>query len=439
MRFEKIRMTKQWYLYIALFFLFMHIYNLSLYPIWLSSDLAYWLVGIIMITGIVGVSIRRNGLKWNNISIFWFLLAFSFLFRNHLLLRNEYKAFFQSYILPFVTIIFIGYCPNWIEYTMKIVCFFSLEHVFFTLFFSVFPDIQMKYILPLFSADQVGYASVAIQQGYSIGITANYGYNAIYLSYALILCSSYILTSKEKTQKNKIKYWILEILIGIAILLSGKRGMLIYSIFSVIVLFFIMYSNNLKKLIRKVLGILTILFFSGSVATFFIPAFEKTIIRIVNVFNGKDVAMANRYILWDLAWNIFLENKWLGIGWGGYSELYDTYGIARLINERDGLNAHNVFLQLLCETGIIGTFVVLFVVLYSLFKSVKFLKMNKKSEYFTPMCFSVGIQLFFIMMFFSSNALYDFFVFCPYSIAIGIAIACFFDKKANMRVIMIGE
>jgi hypothetical protein len=55
-----------------------------------------------------------------------------------------------------------------------------------------------------------------------------------------------------------------------------------------------------------------------------------------------------RLILWQLAWEGFLESPILGHGWGAYATIAPASGNTQVIN------AHCIYLQLLCETGIVG-------------------------------------------------------------------------------------
>lgn len=64
-----------------------------------------------------------------------------------------------------------------------------------------------------------------------------------------------------------------------------------------------------------------------------------------------------RFFLWQQAWKIFLAHPLLGIGWGQlpwgiFNQLDASVGQDNLVHEA---YAHNLFLQLLAETGLAGT------------------------------------------------------------------------------------
>jgi O-antigen ligase len=70
---------------------------------------------------------------------------------------------------------------------------------------------------------------------------------------------------------------------------------------------------------------------------------------------------ASRVALWGAAGAMFVEHPILGVGYGNYRSLYSDYIPGAAPNQ---LDAHNLYLQFLSETGIIG-FAVFFVIIGS--------------------------------------------------------------------------
>ena len=75
---------------------------------------------------------------------------------------------------------------------------------------------------------------------------------------------------------------------------------------------------------------------------------------------GVDITTANYAIIerlahWQAAQNMARDTPWLGVGLGNYEIVYDQY---RLLNWHEALgHAHNYYLNILAEAGIIGFFV----------------------------------------------------------------------------------
>lgn len=66
----------------------------------------------------------------------------------------------------------------------------------------------------------------------------------------------------------------------------------------------------------------------------------------------ENYAVVERLAHWQAALNMFQAHPWLGVGFGNYEVVYPQY---RLINWNEPLgHAHNYYLNLLAETGIIG-------------------------------------------------------------------------------------
>lgn len=81
--------------------------------------------------------------------------------------------------------------------------------------------------------------------------------------------------------------------------------------------------------------------------------------------NEKVESLGNgRIILWKMAWNAFLEKPIFGHGWGFFSTIAPESG------NTHATNAHCAYLQLLCETGIVGFLLIGSVFLYFLISAI---------------------------------------------------------------------
>jgi putative inorganic carbon (HCO3(-)) transporter len=62
-----------------------------------------------------------------------------------------------------------------------------------------------------------------------------------------------------------------------------------------------------------------------------------------------DETQTSRLALWQAAAQMFIEHPVLGVGYGNYKVVYSS-----LVSYQGNLDAHNLYLQLLAETGVIG-------------------------------------------------------------------------------------
>jgi O-antigen ligase len=63
---------------------------------------------------------------------------------------------------------------------------------------------------------------------------------------------------------------------------------------------------------------------------------------------------ATRFLLWGTAAGMFFRSPVLGVGWGNFVELYGAYLSAFTFIPPGILGVHNIYLQFLAETGLVG-------------------------------------------------------------------------------------
>ncbi|POZ63299.1 PglL family O-oligosaccharyltransferase [Chromobacterium alticapitis] len=89
-------------------------------------------------------------------------------------------------------------------------------------------------------------------------------------------------------------------------------------------------------------------------------------------FNPNDVGAGPRRLAeWRKAWHVFLLHPWFGVGLGGYawqSAWLQVYGDGPIIPLSElFIHCHNLILQLLAETGLVGTAISLLGLMYCIF------------------------------------------------------------------------
>jgi len=102
---------------------------------------------------------------------------------------------------------------------------------------------------------------------------------------------------------------------------------------------------------------------------------------------GPDATI--RVVLWSIAWGFFKSSPLLGVGWGNFVGLYGSYTSSFSSMIPAGVFAvHNIYLQLLAETGIIG----LVVFLCLMRKSWQLGNALRTSDDFVSVALAFGIQ-----------------------------------------------
>ena len=87
--------------------------------------------------------------------------------------------------------------------------------------------------------------------------------------------------------------------------------------------------------------------------------FEAVMFRFTDLYSKIKIGtVLTRFELWQNAFNAFLEHPLVGIGPGNYKMLHSIYPTIRLDFIHfyvQGMNAHNLLLHYMAETGVVGT------------------------------------------------------------------------------------
>lgn len=258
-------------------------------------------------------------------------------------------------------------------------------------------------ILSKIPGDTYSDALAFLSQGRSSGFTpqtAIAGYFVL-ISFAITFCGLLYFRWIKQSGTLLIFLLIIEIF---ALLLTFKRGFLVAIVCSSI---FLLLANKLLsiKSLLKWGVIISILFLTLYPLFNDIPELQQSLERMEFKDDGTDMT-SGRGELADRAIDIFINNPFLGIGLGGYS-----------VNSEKG--THNVYLQLLCETGIIGFLLFLSILLSNLISIIKII--NKQIGFNFYYNLSLFIQVSYLIYALVGNPLTDNFIFIIYIICANIS------------------
>ena len=187
---------------------------------------------------------------------------------------------------------------------------------------------------------------------------------AHYLSWG-ILATAYLVYQKRLA---RVTGWAV-VIFQAAILGAVNSVTLILYMLSILLLLVIAryWQNQLPKSILKTLAftVIAVLIFQAitlPIITSIQDTFATNISSIGRLTGALDYK--SRLIEWHKAWLIFLENPWFGTGWGSYA--YQSFVVSvdpRFSSDMSGngvfTHTHNIILNLLAETGIVGTSLIL--------------------------------------------------------------------------------
>lgn len=385
-----------------LFFFFTAFY-VCFKHLFLSDNLFYFIFCLLFINIFFMNTIKiKRDLWW----IGWGLLILDMFFS----ITYAYKPvdalkFSLVYLLFLIFSIYFTRLDCWWKIYFKWMRFFLFVHMYYTLFSVIFTKLSIKissYILPE-EAQELTVRWIYEDTKYA-GISGQIGTNAFFFS---VLIGLMYAGKLKKKSYNKLYL----LLASISLLLTGKKGLIIASLISIIVVYILQQKVYIKRknMYCFCLFLLVLLMCFGMV-------FSETI--YLKIQSSVD----SRINLYLTMIDLIKEKPLLGIGTSSIGAF--TY------KNRLG---HNIYIQMLSEQGIIGFILLVFTMLWPLIISVKryrFLEEEKE-----VVLFGIYIQVFIIIYGFFGNPIYDYNIVLVYllSLAAVFSINKKFYKDKNLE------
>lgn len=349
---------------------------------------------------ILPVIIARGKLKIMPVMAIWGIYLFIVLIRNQEFFHHEYKNTLRI-ILCIITIFVCATRVEWTKSAPLMMFIIGVPNVIATLLFFVNKNAYYFFISKTYKEFQSG--TFGGQYGYRAGIAGHYSHNGTYIAMIFIILGVALCCLGLKKQKLLITA-AATALAGIALFLTTKRAHILFSVAAILIMYYIANrSNKTKKFLRIIIigivvaVILAMVLELSPDASFTFERFQKT---------GEDGASRYRMKMWQYAINGFFRSPIIGNGWYAFS--YDQ-GIAWADGASSG--CHNIYFQLLFETGIIGFIIAVTAIMWSLVATVKNLFLIKNSDadnkYFMAQATSFAIQMFFVLYGMTGNMLFD--------------------------------
>lgn len=209
---------------------------------------------------------------------------------------------------------------------------------------------------------------------YFFGVFKDPNYTMSYVMPAAFFSFAKLFSNKRKPIKV-ILLLLAIILFSLAVLATASRGAIVAFYFSC--LFYFMFSNKVK--IKQKIKLITLLIIlTGGLAIIALKVLPQlAILRFTSYTDG-----AGRLYLWEAAMKCFYSNPLIG---GGIDS--GTAFSTSLV----GNATHNVYIDILCDSGVIGSF------LFIVFCFTNLVKSKKSNLHFQLACFiAFFVPLFFI-------------------------------------------
>lgn len=362
---------------------------------------------------------KKFGLEvvWIPFFILFFTHAFMFGISNRTLLI--------VYTLLFLSMYVAAGEKKWIASCIKVLIVFSAFHALCTIVFWLIPAIYTPVKTAFFSSSYMA-------SDYRAGFTAHYSTNSIYLSLGLVFSACGLIGCRAKPQAKDV---CLCLLFLFALFLTTKRGPLIASFAAIAVSYLYVNKDKFTSTALKFLVIALVVVVVVGVLAMSVPAVQATLERFVEL--SEDKTGNGRTYLYDYAWSMFHANPLFGGGWGSYSGYVNTTALGVMYMETgfSSIGTHNVYLQLLAETGVVGFGLFVASASTTLIVTMHRSQLYQGKDYCDDsFCLwaCLGAQFFFLIYCFSGNPLYDPQCYIPYFIScIAVFAICGTDAKRH--------
>ncbi len=289
----------------------------------------------------------------------------------------------------------------------------SMINAFFVMVSFLLPNLMSAYARLVFSDEIAAAYVIQLQRRQFSGINNHVSFAAVYIVLGMLA----YLYDQGLPKSRKI---ITVLFLFAALMATNKRAHLVYLLVAMLV---VLYFSGAKSE-RLSRGILVAFAFMTVIALLYFASFLFPNITVLNrlasimtALSGEadaNMILSGRVAIYRQEIELFLGKPWVGIGWQNYADFSRYRSISGFVNQ-----GHNVFLQLLCETGITG-FAMFFLINFyyvkrifrinSMSQALKSDETKDESGFDLEACkkCAIGFMVFYYLFWLSGNALYDF-------------------------------
>lgn len=425
------KIKKTFYLYIGIIGLLYPGFVISMWSYVYPNVLRY-IMPVVSLAFIYLYGKKTSGIALpKKLVLIWLPLLIVLFYNNQDIARGIY-VYPLIYFVLFLSTLCIVYDLDWMDKTVKVMLCFCVFHLFTGLFLLFNRDILINDIVPMFQTgdNAKNILMQTIDIGYMTGLTNHYSTMGMYMALGAIVSSAFLFNNSEKTKKRDV---ILFALMVLGVFLTGKRGAVLFSGIAILFVYIVFYARpHTKKKIKKVLLSLFVISLIVLVAYFKIPQIQSLVGRFLHESNDLNEMSSGRVeYFWINAILMFIKSPILGHGWRSFRHTAISTG-----NMND---AHNIYLQLLAEVGIVGFLILIIFMVVAWRITYLSLKKNSTETYFNPkqdaiLKVSLAYQTYFMLYGFFGNPLYDLQCYVPYFLFVAMGWSGYFHvRKVNRQ------
>lgn len=251
--------------------------------------------------------------------------------------------------------------------------------------------ISLLFISIYTAAQHFGYDYTnRLYKGHPFATIGNANTLGTYLSVGIILCVTSLLLSKNKyalIAKSVIFFSAL-----LALIFSLTRAAWLSTALSIFFLFILskrfVINLNIGKISRlklysillAILSVVLFVWFSFNLPGKQYWSKEKLNKRITSVYSQTDNSSKYRLILWKHSLSIIADNPLLGTGPETFKYSITNYNLTNQQNTKKPDRAHNDYLNVACNTGLLGLASFLWILFFAFLKTVQFATFKLRSK-----------------------------------------------------------
>ncbi|MGI6457044.1 MAG: O-antigen ligase family protein [bacterium] len=207
---------------------------------------------------------------------------------------------------------------------------------------------------------------------------------AAYITFSFAFLLAFFMDMKSGTKRTILGF--ITLLFVVAIALTFVRAAWICVCF--VTLFYLIQFRKRDSVIDLVLLLMLGIMFCGAVIIT-TEVGEMITERLETVTDLKYVANFDRIDRWQAAWEMWKDHKILGVGYGAYGDVYFDYTSKLAFSSDMRMGAHNLYLEIMAELGLIGLFIYLLMMLLFFVKSQR---LKKRVQSRTQWVFIIAMQ-----------------------------------------------
>lgn len=274
--------------------------------------------------------------------------------------------------------------------------------------------LRWKSLFPLIQCLGLALALFALYQNFFLhtdprSIFLNRNSHAAFLNLIALAGMGTLLHALAAKRASALWYAVVLFLLALAVFLTGSRGAtLALLIGSVIVL----RPHRPKLSGHAELIVILLLVCAYALTNLGFMAGQSNVDRLLNLYTPGSAGLS-RFVIWEAGWRMFADAPWLGWGAGTFWLAFPQYRHATDMSA--GFYAHNDYLQLAIENGLIGLvlFLALLVAVLRLYARARHLEAGNASR-------NREISALFAAL--AATALHSFFTFNLYVFPIAILV-----------------